>query len=65
MISDFNPVQDKLIMVGISSHGQLGRFKDILIVETAKGSEIIYGDYRLNLIGKDAAQFSIDDIIFI
>ncbi|MBT6533575.1 MAG: calcium-binding protein [Marinovum sp.] len=65
MILDFDPVQDTLIMVGISSHGQLGRFKDILIVETAKGSEIIYGDYRLNLIGKDAAQFSIDDIIFI
>ena len=65
MIRDFNPKQDKLILVGISSGGQLGRFKDILIRETEQGSDIVYGDYHLQLIGVDDKQLSIDDIIFI
>ena len=65
VIRDFNPTQDKVILAGVSSGGQLGRFKDIIVQDTAQGSEIVYGDYRLNLIGIDASQFTADDIIFI
>ena len=65
VIRDFNPTQDKVILSGVSSGGQLGRFKDIIVQDTAQGSEIVYGDYRLTLTGLDASQFTIDDIIFI
>ena len=65
VIRDFNPTQDKVILSGVSSGDQLGRFKDIILQDTTHGSEIVYGPYRLNLIGVDTSQLTLDDIIFI
>ena len=65
VIRDFDADEDVLVLAGVSSGDQLGRFKNITITETTSGGEIEYGDYRLQILGPDGAQLTLDEIIFI
>ena len=65
VIRDFNPREDFLVLAGVTGGGQLGRYKAVTLTETEGGSEILYGDYRLQISSSNDTQLSLDEIIFI